>query len=164
VRTKAPPGPTAYKDTPTNYLKTQAEIGRLLEKHGIIDTRFTMVGSLGQLVIEFAKPETIEGQQRMLGVRIVVPNLTAKNRDQLHRALYHWLKTKFESLQFGFVEFTEEFFAHLVLTDRAGRTTTMYEQLGPGYRQGILTGQVQELQLLPAGDGRYGAGEVARGR
>lgn len=151
---KTDKGPAAYRDTDVDYMKSQAQIGKLLEKHGIIDSQFTTLGSEGKLVLQFKRPSVIEGQSCEVGVRIEVPNLTAKNRNQLHRALYHWLKTKFESLEFGFVEFEQEFFAHLVIPGPGNRPTTIYELLGPGYRQGVLTGQVQELQLLPGGGDR----------
>ena len=59
-------------------------------------------------------------------VKISVPEVSEKNKNQLYRALFYYLKVKFESLTFGFVEeyneaFVKEFMPYLI-ADRQGRT------------------------------------------
>lgn len=143
-------GYVPYQNTKVHWAKTQAEITALLEKHGIRDSQFTYLGSQKILVLQFTRPENVDGVEKTVGVRLVVPDVTEENRSQKSRAVYYYLKAKLESLSFGFLEFMEEFFPHLVITDGEGRTATVYEILGPQYKKALGSGQVAEMRLLPS--------------
>ena len=139
-----------YQDTEVHWLKSQGEIGALLEKQGIKDFQFSSIGSQRILALQFVRPtRQKDGTTLPIPVRITIPNVHEDNRNQVHRLLYFWLKSKFEALNFGLVEFTEEFFAHLVVPDQYGQTTTIYRQLAPQYMDGLATGRVPALNLLP---------------
>ncbi len=146
--------PTApYQGTQVNWMKTQCEITALLAKNGILDSRFSYVGSQELLVLEFVKREKLGGDEETpVAVRLVVPGVSERNRNQMHRALYYYLKSKFESLQFGFLEFTQEFLPHLVMSD-GQCSATVYEIMGPQYKQQALTGVNRPLSLMPPGMG-----------
>lgn len=144
----------AYERTKVNYLKTQAEIGALLARYGVTDSRLTYLGSQKALVLEFTKKERLlDGEVGQVAVRIAVPGVTEANRNQLFRALYYYLKSKFESLNFGFLEFTQEFFPHLVIPRPGGGSQTIYQALGQEYQRGLLGGRIEEFKLLPDGMG-----------
>ena len=118
----------AYKNTKVDYIKTQIQIGKLLENNGIVEKQFTDSLEQEKTQIVFIKPLDFEGKKIKMGVKIIIPNVVDKNRNQLYRALFYYLKAKFESLSFGFVEeyneaFVKEFMPYLVV-DRQGRTTS----------------------------------------
>lgn len=138
-----------YGNTKVHFMKTQGEIMALLDKHGIGDSRFTRMKEKQLLVLEFTKRGDVQGAERTVAVRLTVPGITDDNTHQMHRALFYYLKSKFESLQFGFVEFVQEFFPHLVLVDAQGHSSTIYEQLGPQYMQALVSGKAGELKMLP---------------
>lgn len=143
--------PAPYANTTVHYAKTQGEIIELFDKYGIQDVRFTSLGSQGQLVLEFTQLVEVQEQPVPVSVRIVIPGVNEKNRNQLHRALYYYLKSKMEALSFEFVEFVKEFFPYLVTRDEFGRPTTIYDYLGPQYKLALASGQNHVLNLLPEG-------------
>lgn len=142
----------AYQHTSVGWGKSQADICKLLGKQGIKDTRFTMMESQGQLICEFNYPTEIEKKPVNIGVRILLPLPEAKDmekaKNQIHRALFYYLKTKFEALNFGLVEFLQEFMPHLVIYNKRGGTSTLYQIVGPQYKKGITTGQQGEIKLI----------------
>lgn len=140
-----------YANTTVHYAKTQGEIIELFDKYGIQDIRFTSMGSAGQLILEFTNMIEIQKQWVPASVRIVIPNITEKNRNQLHRALFYYLKSKMEALNFEFIEFVKEFFSYLVIKDNAGRPTTIYDYLSPQFKAALASGQNHVLNLLPEG-------------
>lgn len=151
--TKVKDKPASYVKTTVNYTKTQGEIIQLFDKYGIQDVRFTSLGSTGKLILEFTNLVEIQKKMVPVSVRIAIPNITEKNRNQLHRALYYYLKSKMEALSFEFIEFTKEFFPYLVTLDDTGRPITIYDYLGPQYKLALSSGQNHVLNLLPEGMG-----------
>ncbi len=114
----------AYKNTKVDYNKSQSAIGKLLYDNGIVDKQFTDTSDKTEMV--FLKTLEVEGKKMKIGVKINIPDVTEKNRNQLYRALFYYLKAKFESLTFGFVEeyneaFVKEFMPYLI-TDKQGKT------------------------------------------
>lgn len=118
----------AYKETKVDYSKTQAQINKILNDNGIHEIQQTQVkgaeGYKGELI--FIKELQIETKKMKVGVKISIPDVNDKNRNQLYRALFYYIKAKFESLTFGFVEeyneaFVKEFMPYLI-TDKSGRT------------------------------------------
>lgn len=92
-------------------------------------------------------------------VRIIVPLRTRpdgapdkrnKELNIIHRILLNHLKAKFVAIGNGLTEFEQEFMSHLVVTDKAGKSTTMGEALLPQYEKSLVDGEVVQFRL---GDG-----------
>ena len=114
----------AYKNTKVDYVRSQIAIGKLLNNNGIKDIQHSSYQDKAQIM--FIKELKVEEKTMKVGVKIVVPDVEEKNRNQLYRALFYYLKAKFESLTFGFVEeyneaFVKEFMPYLI-ADKEGRT------------------------------------------
>lgn len=159
--------PTSYRTTTVNWGKSQADIMKLLMRHGVQDVRFTALQSRGEVYCEFNYPTTLDGKEVIVGVRVKVP-IPPKGRlkdderakNQAHRALLYYLKAKFEALQFGLVEFIEEFLPHVTLMDKSGRSATVYQLLERQVKNGFITGQqtgVLQLPMLSKEDGDAGS-------
>ena len=114
----------AYKLTKVDYIKSQMQINKVLRDNGIKDFQHTQEADKGTIV--FLKELQVETKKIKVGVKITLPDVTEQTRNQLYRALFYYLKTKFESLTFGFVEeyneaFVKEFMPYLV-ADKNGKT------------------------------------------
>ena len=114
----------AYKNTKVDYVKSQVCISKLLNLNGIKDIQHSSYQDKAQIM--FIKELKIEDKTMKVGVKISVPEVSDKNKNQLYRALFYYLKAKFESLTFGFVEeyneaFVKEFMPYLI-ADKQGRT------------------------------------------
>lgn len=114
----------AYSNTKVDYVKSQMGINKLLRDNGIEDSQHSNIQGKAQLV--FLKELDVEGKMMKVGIKISIPDVNDKNRNQLYRAMFYYLKAKFESLTFGFVEeyneaFVKEFMPYLI-ADKQGRT------------------------------------------
>jgi hypothetical protein len=140
----------AYKATQVNWAKSQGQIGKILDVRGIKDVRFTFLQSQHSLICEFNYPTKIEQKEVDIGVRILVPiaDDSEKSKNIIHRALFYYLKTKFEALDFGLVEFIQEFMPHLVVFDKQGSSKTLYQIISPQYNKGLISGQQGEIKML----------------
>ncbi len=137
-----------YRHTTVNYMRTQTKICELLRKYDIFDTRWTNLKD--QVIFEFNKMVEIEDKERLAGVRLVIKGVNNENRNQLHRALFFYLKSKMEFLDFGFIEFLQEFMPHLILTNKSGQSITAYQLFKPQYQKGLLSGKgAGEVKMLP---------------
>jgi len=138
----------AYQHTTVDYMKTQAKISELLRRFEIYDTRWTNLAD--QVIFEFNKKIELDGQERLAGVRIVIQGINDKNRNQLNRALFYYLKSKMEFLEFGFIEFLQEFMPHLILIGKGGQSMTAYQLFKPQYEKGLIAGKgAGEVKMLP---------------
>jgi hypothetical protein len=144
----------AYKNTSVNWAKSQQSIMKLLGDVGIEQIRFTNLPD--RHVLEFVSREDNKIPR---GVRIVTPLVTKtndspekRNRELnvIHRVLFNHLKAKFLAIFSGLTEFEQEFMAHLVISDKNGRSTTLGEQMLPQYNKHIENGGGEFL----LGDGK----------
>lgn len=158
---------SSYKNTSVHWGKTQADIMKMFAARGIGDVQFTTIsqhtaaqGGLMMdddtmaVLITFQKQETLpNGVSGMIPVRILVPNVPANNDQQLnqhYRLIYWYLKSKFEAIDTGLVEFAEEFMAHLQLTDQQkGTVGRLWDSFKRGYYNAISSGQQPPASLLP---------------
>jgi len=147
--------PSSYRTTVVHWGKSQANILRLLASFDVVDVRFTMLDSRGEIICEFNYPTEMEGKDTVIGVRIKVPfpppgriKDSERLKNQAHRALFYYLKTKFEALQFGLVEFIQEFLPHLVIADKSGHLGTVYQALGPKLKQSFIAGGQGNIPML----------------
>ncbi len=143
---------TPYSSTTVSWAKSQVHIVKMLNKRGIKELRFTSLED--RFALEFRVVE--EGISKPIMVRIVVPVSNCeeeKRRNQqlnrLHRVLFNHLKAKFVAIDCGLTEFTEEFMAHLVMTDKDGGSKTMGQVLLPQYKDSIESGENHDMKLLP---------------
>lgn len=128
---------------------------KMLEQVGINQIRFTSMPD--RFVLEFMAQFNEASIPK--AVRIIVP-LHSKPADPpekrnkelniIHRILLNHLKAKFVAIGNGITEFEQEFMSHLVVTDKAGRSTTMGEMLLPQYESNLQNGEIVQFKL---GDG-----------
>lgn len=135
---------SAYRTTSVNWAKSQQAIMKLLGDVGIEQIRFTNMAD--RHILEFVHKE--EGKIP-LGVRIATPLRTKttdnpekrnKELNVIHRILFNHLKAKFLAIYAGLTEFEQEFMAHLIITDKGGKSTTLGEQMLPQYHKHIEGG------------------------
>ncbi len=146
----------AYKTTSIYWGKTQSDIMKMLEQVGVEQTRFTSMPD--RFILEFMAK--FDDRSIPRAVRIVVPlftkpsdNPTARNKELniIHRILLNHLKAKFVAIGNGLTEFEQEFMSHLIITDKAGNSTTLGEALLPQYQNNLESGEIVQFKL---GDGR----------
>lgn len=145
----------AYKGTDMHWSRSQPEIYKMLAELGIYQIRFTNMKD--RFALEFLV-ET-EGGEKPRAVRIVVPlkyhgddeKQRTKELNIVHRILKNHLKAKFVAVGTGLNEFEQEFMAHLIITDKAGNSTTMGEALLPQYHKNIESGENRDFKLLDNG-------------
>lgn len=145
----------AYKSTDVHWAKSQAKIMDMLSDVGINEVRFTSLKD--RFVLEFMAQWDERSVPR--GVRIVTPLHTVQADDPIkrnkelnivHRILLNHLKAKFVAIGNGLTEFEQEFMSHLVITDKAGKNTTLGEAMLPEYKRSIEDGDKAQFKL---GDG-----------
>lgn len=145
----------AYKTTSVYWAKSQSDIMKMLGQVGIDQIRFTSLPD--RFVLEFMAQ--LDEKSIPKAVRIITPLRTRKedNEDKrnrelniIHRILFNHLKAKFVAIGNGLTEFEQEFMSHLVITDKAGRSTTMGEMLLPQYEKNLEDKTIPKFLL---GDG-----------
>ena len=142
----------SYKTTSVNWGNSQVDITKLLNSNGIQDVRFSFIRSMHTIICEFNYPDVVNGKEIPIGTRIMWPCQSDDEKvvNQMHRALFYYLKSKFEANTCEAMEFKREFFAHLVVFDKNGNSKTMYDMIGPQYEQGLLSGEQGDIKLLPS--------------
>ena len=149
----------SYKNTSVDWAKSQALIMKLLREKGINDVRFTnishetavkagftMEDETSAIMIEFMKNISLaNGVGGKVPIRIIIPNVPddEKMRNQAYRILFWYLKTKFEAIETGLIEFEKEFMAHIAL----GKNT-VWEEFKQKMLPQILGGDNPDMGLL----------------
>ena len=142
----------AYKGTDVHWTRSQGEIQKMLNELGIYDIRFTNMRD--KFALEFLVQT--EQSKKPRAVRILTPLQHSATDDRMrekelniaHRMLKNHIRAKFIAVGRGLVEFEREFMAHLLITDKAGNSTTMAEALLPQYESQIENCNGDELKLL----------------
>lgn len=112
----------SYSNTTVSPAQSRQNVEDLLVKVGAKGFRWaSTVGYPGREGLE----AVIEWEGRPLSFRIEVSFKDERQRRQLMRALYWYLKTKIEAVQLGLVDLEHEFLPYLLTTE--GRT--VFEQL-----------------------------------
>lgn len=153
----------AYKNTAINWGKSQADIMKLLEKYDIRETRFTNINyttALGAglemekgtvaVMLEFFKTTQVStGLGGRIPIKIIIPNIPDddKSKNQAFRIFYWYLKTKFEAVDSGLVEFEEEFMPHIAL-GKASPFGNMYQAFKQNILPRIIGGESADISLL----------------
>lgn len=125
-----------YRDTRVTWLQTQGHITALLAKYGIHETRFTNYG--GHAYVEFILPK--EGWP----VRISIPvnRHDSKDVNARWRALYWYMKSKFEATKLGLTDLKTEWLPFIAIGDR-----TVAEGLLPELERRGLKGEAFKALL-----------------
>ena len=154
----------SYKNTNVNWVRSQAEIMKLLEVREIHETRFTNISyetalragleitkDTTAIMLEFFKPITIaDGVGGTIPIRIIIPNIPddEKKRNQAYRIFFWYLKTKFEAVDTGLIEFEQEFMPHIALGKGNG-VGTMWQSFKEKMLPKIISGEHSDISLLP---------------
>ena len=80
----------AYSNTKVDYVKSQMGINKLLRDNGVEDSQHSNIQGKAQLM--FLKELDVKGKMMKVGVKISIPDVTDKNRNQLYRAMFTILK------------------------------------------------------------------------
>jgi hypothetical protein len=111
----------AYKDTPVESGRSKQHIEELLLKVGAKGFRWSSLIDHSE-VLEAGLD--YEGRERAFRLTVAYGN--ERERRQKLRALYWYLKSKLEAIEFGLVDLEQEFLPYLLT--RSGRT--LYEEIG----------------------------------
>jgi len=140
----------SYKYTKVNWGKTQAQITKLLSEQNIHDVRFTFLQSQHQLICEYNHPTEIQNKTYPIGIRIIwnIFDESEQEKNRSHRALYHYLKSKFSAINEGTVEVIKEFMPHIVIFDKNGISKTLYEIIIPQYQRNLIEGKQHDIKMI----------------
>lgn len=105
----------SYAHTGVSAGQSRDSIERLLARIGADVFRWTTMGNAEG--IEFRWPRK---EREPLGFRFVIRFETPKERAQMLRVLYWYLKSKIEAIEFGLVDVEQEFLPQMVT--EGGRT------------------------------------------
>lgn len=155
---------SSYKNTSVNWVRSQGQIMKLLEERDIVETRFTNIShktatraglqmqeDTNAIMLEFLKPTAIaDGVSGSIPIRIIIPNIPEdeKKRNQAYRIFYWYLKTKFEAVDTGLIEFEQEFMPHIALGKGDG-IGTVYRAFKEKILPKIISGEEADINLLP---------------
>ena len=153
----------AYQNTSINWARSQAQIMQLLEEREIRETRFTnisyetaikagleMVEDTTAIMLEFFKPiQLSDGVGGTIPVRIIIPNvpIDERKKNQAYRIFFWYLKTKFEAIDTGLIEFEKEFMPHIALGKGSG-AGTMWAAFKAKMLPRIISGEASDIKML----------------
>lgn len=153
----------AYANTAINWGKSQADIMKLLEKYQITETRFTNLdystmknsgleveSDTFAIMLEFFKVTALStGLGGRVPIKIIIPNIpnNEKSKNQAFRIFYWYLKTKFEAIDSGLVEFEEEFMPHIAL-GKGSPLGNMYQAFKKNMLPQIISGKSSDISLI----------------
>ncbi len=119
---------TAYDNTQVPTSRSKEQIEQLLKKFNVEATRFTSLPSYATM--EFVRKV---GDKRMPYRIMVKPKIEKglsidRAERQVWRVAYWWLKSKLEAIEFGLVEFEQDFLPYMLVA-ADDRTVTVSEAL-----------------------------------
>jgi len=130
-----------YKGTDVPIERSQGKIRQMLEDNGAVIVQFSDSKELEMAEIKWARKVFFEqGGQKVPMVqpcRIRV-SFKGKKIQQVYRALYWHLKSKFEVVRFGILSFEEEFLPYFITQLDDGRQVTIAERMVPWLKKGEM--------------------------
>lgn len=136
---------------------------KLLESKDIKETRFTNISyetalraglrmqeGCTAIMLEFFKPIKLsDGVAGTIPIKIIIPNIPdeERKRNQAYRIFFWYLKTKFEAVETGLIEFEQEFLPHIAI-GRGKGTGTMWQQFKEKMLPRIISGEMSDVNLL----------------
>lgn len=130
-----------YGKTAIPYTRTQAEISDLLKRYGCKGIRWTYIEGQDD-ILEFIIEATIRGVHKEVAIKVSPPhievtkrgnttygrkNITTTNINQEYRLLFHYIKSKIESVVWGLSTVEREFLSDITMKLPDGRTSTVGE-------------------------------------
>ncbi len=115
----------AYANTRVSVGRTQETIRQLFRKYEVAGLEFAEVFKPGVAQVRFVR--YVGDEPRSVRIRIKL----GKNDKQVWRALYWWLKSQFEAIEFGLVKFEDVFLSHFEWMLPDGRVGTVGEIVRP---------------------------------
>ena len=147
---------TAYADTNVAVWRSQEQIRNLLSKLNVVGVRSTFFSGVGML--EFVR--NTKGGTRLPYRIVVTPKVNKDTQNpvkeldraerQVWRVVYWWLKAKVEALDFGLVEFEQEFLPYMMLQDRQGHESTVAQAFFESMAGRLAAGNDPFAGLRPA--------------
>lgn len=154
-----------FKNTKIDWGRTQADIIKLLEARGIVETRFTNIGyqtaikvglvmkkDTSAIMLEFMKPITLDGgMSGILPIKMIIPNIPTdeKLKRQAYRIFWHYLKNKFIGIDSSLIEFEQEFMPHIAL-GRGNMMSNMWQVFKQKMLPSIVSGKNADINLIEA--------------
>ncbi len=155
-----------YRGTEVHWGKSQSQIMQMLADRDIRDVQFTNISweTATQAGLEMDKgnyaimllfqknmrlPDSSSGK---IPVRIIIPNIDqndARALNQYYRLLHWYLKTKFEAIDTGLVDFAEEFMPHLQITSPTGGIGRVWDMFKQNYYKALGKGEQPNTMMLP---------------
>ncbi len=100
----------SYANTQVSVGKSRESIDKLLEKIGAVGFRWSSEINKNRETLE----ALLEFDGKKLGFRLTVDYEDERERRQMMRALYWYLKAKVEAIEFGLVDLEREFLPYLL--------------------------------------------------
>ena len=123
-----------YEDSKVPIEKSQRDIKSLLARFDVQATRFTSFPAYTML--EFVRGVetgsrvtyriTIQPKLDKVGASVTMWDRAER---QVWRVVYWWLKAKIEAIEFGLVEFEQDFLPYMLLADSDGQSRSVAELL-----------------------------------
>lgn len=102
------------------------------------------------IMLEFFKPiQLADGVGGTVPIRIIIPNIPAdeKRKNQAYRIFYWYLKTKFEAIDTGLIEFEQEFMPHIAI-GKGNPMSNMWQAFKEKMLPRIMSGESADVNLL----------------
>ena len=158
-RTKQP-----YRDTSVSYTASMKHINDLLAKHGITDSGhhkgWREASQSYAIMVQFTHRLKIDELNQPVPISIVIPLASKpgdgrtydKELNQVYRAMYWYLKAKFEAIAFGF-DLIQEFLPHLQVRGPDGQIQGFAEIFLPRYKRALTKGRGEDVLRLTDSSG-----------
>jgi hypothetical protein len=161
----------AYSDTSVSVSKSQEAIRNILKKADVRGVTFGEDFETNTINIRFAKnvggnfhtvsvsmkvPEAPEPKRKQKSRylyrshRFVIPKTQEERQDQMtratYRAMHYWLKSQFEAIDFGLVNFEDVFLSHFEWMMKDGTKGTLGDLLKPQFSAPALeAGEIEDI-------------------
>jgi hypothetical protein len=138
-------GSKSYNDTRVSVERTQNQIGKLLERHGALGYQFTSDFTAGQFQLRFQLETEVDSERLKVMVQLSVPRGEDSQEERANmRALFTFLKSQLEAIEFGIVKAADVFLPFIEVRLPSGATGTVKDAIKPAMKN-ITDGQLLGL-------------------
>ena len=131
----------SYAETKVSPGQSRDTIEKLLRRIGVDIFRWTSTADAEGIEFRWPRPEGAP-----VGFRLVIHFDTARERAQMLRALFWYLKAKIEAIEFGLLDVEQAFLPHMLTP--GGQT--VYDRIREGDMEALIG---PDILALPAGGG-----------
>lgn len=115
MRSKKITQPLPYAGTVVAVEKSQQEISKLLQKHGMEGVMYGDNFKTNEVLVRFAR--VINGTAQSIRLQMKIQPSLSKKPDQgkkaTYRMLFYWLKGQFDAIDCGLMSFEQAFLGHI---------------------------------------------------